>query len=96
MFQEGLNTKFYTFFDSLSIYSRLASAADDIKKAIEKLQLEYDKWKPSFLVEKKKYEDHVRAAGADKKGLEAQRTKLLREKDQLTKRNNRLKEQITA
>jgi ABC-type lipoprotein export system ATPase subunit len=79
-----------------SIYSRLASAADDIKKAIEKLQLEYDKWKPSFLVEKKKYEDYVRAAGADKKGLEAQRTKLLREKDQLTKRNNKLKEQITA
>jgi ribosome recycling factor len=72
------------------------SIIGDIKKGIEKLQLEYDKWKPSFLVEKKKYEDHVRAAGADKKGLEAQRTKLLKEKDQLTKRNNKLKEQITA
>ena len=79
-----------------SVYSRLTSAADDIKKGIEKLHLEYQKWKPSFLDEKRKYEDHVRAAGADKKGLEAQRTKLLKEKDQLTKRNNKLKEQITA
>jgi ABC-type lipoprotein export system ATPase subunit len=79
-----------------SVYSRLASAADDIKKGIEKVQLEYEKWRPSFLGEKKKYEDHVRAAGADKKGLEAQRTKFLKEKDQLTKRINKLKEQINA
>ena len=79
-----------------SVYSHLSSATDDIKKGNEKLQLEYEKWKPSFSAEKKKYEDHVRTAGADKKGLEAQRTKLVKEKDQLTKRNSKLKEQASA
>jgi hypothetical protein len=79
-----------------SVCSRLNSAADDIGKGIEKLQLEYDKWKPSFIVEKKKYEGYVREAGGDKKVLEAQRTRLLKEKDQLTKRSSKLNEQINA
>lgn len=72
----------------------LLSCIEDIANGRKMLYEEYEKWKPQFVQEKKKYEDYVRSAGGDKTALEAQRTRLLKEKDQLDKRNVKLKEEV--
>ena len=79
-----------------NVSTHFGVAFDDLEKAASQFQAEYDKWKPSFTAEKKKYEDHIRNAGADRKGLEAKRTRVLKEKEQFLKRSVKLKEQIAA
>lgn len=74
---------------------RLFNEALEItEKAILTINNEYIKWNATFLVEKKKYEEHIRNAGGDRKGLEAGRQKVLKEIEDLEKRYASLSEQI--
>ncbi|HQK54252.1 MAG TPA: PHP domain-containing protein [Sedimentibacter sp.] len=64
----------------------LNKAIEDIEKAIRSVQTEYKKWNIMYLGEKQKYEEHIRNAGGDRKALENQRLKVLKESEDLKKR----------
>ncbi len=75
--REHLSQGFYNIIEFLSM-------------SIEKLKLENKKWTSSFMVEKGKYEIHVRNAGGDRKVLEAQRLKIIKNVEDLKKREMEL------
>jgi ABC-type lipoprotein export system ATPase subunit len=68
----------------------LNNAIEDIEKAIHSVQIEYKKWDFMYSGEKKKYEEYVRNAGGDRKALENQRLKVLKEIEDLKKRKEQL------
>lgn len=73
----------------------LNEALEITEKAIDVISKEYKKWSVTFLDEKKKYEEHIRNAGGDRKGIEVQRLRVIREIDDLKKREMILLEQTS-
>jgi DNA repair ATPase RecN len=66
------------------------NASKDITTIYSSLEKELKPWNSIFLEEKKKYETHIRDAGGDKKAIEAQRLKVVKEIDELQKREKSL------
>lgn len=71
-------------------------AVDVTEKALGKADNEYKKWTTNFAVEKKKYQKHVRAAGGDRKALEKQRLRLVKEITDLKQREQALSTKARA
>ncbi|KUO52222.1 MAG: hypothetical protein APF76_04060 [Desulfitibacter sp. BRH_c19] len=66
------------------------SVSEEIEKSLNKIEVEYKKWSLIFNEEKKKYEEHVRKAGGDRKGIELQRLRVIKQIDDLVKRETSL------
>lgn len=61
-------------------------AIDETEKALGKADNEIRKWSTDFDLERQKYQEHIRAAGGDRKDIEKQRLHLVKEIADLKKR----------
>lgn len=74
----------------------LRGVIEKLKDAYKDAEREYKKWAVTFAVEKAKYQEHMRNVGGDKKELEAQRLRLVKEMEDLTKREQGLLQKKNA
>jgi DNA repair ATPase RecN len=69
---------------------------DVTEKALNRADTEYKKWTTNFVLEKQKYQKHVRTAGGDRKALEKQRLRLVKEIADLKRREQALSTKANA
>lgn len=68
----------------------LRIVVEGLEKAAREVSTEHKKWSVTYSQEKAKYQEHMRSVGGDKKELEAQRVKLVKEMSDLARRNQAL------
>lgn len=80
----------------LKIETHYEAAFKDSKDALKKIQLEYKNWETGYSEKKKKYQEHIRVSGGDKKELERKRVRTVKMLDDLNKRLDILKNETKA
>lgn len=75
----------------LSIESLYEESLKKISEGIKDIRQEYSAWAGIYSEEKKKYEEHIRKAGGDKKELERKRLRIVKTLEDLKKREVILK-----
>jgi ABC-type cobalamin/Fe3+-siderophores transport system ATPase subunit len=73
-----------------NIKEHLEYAKKEIEDNSTKIDEEIRKWQTTFQVEQKKYEEHIRNSGGDKKELERKRLRLISSKEDLLKSKKQL------
>jgi len=69
-----------------AVTARIEGALADLAEAADKANTEYLRWLPRFKEVKRQYEETIRTAGGDYKGLAQQRARIVKELDGLTSR----------
>ena len=72
---------------------QIEAASKEIQAINDIVENEYKVWTSKFSQEKMKYEKHIRDAGGDKKSLETQRLKVVKEMDELRRKEKSLQEE---
>lgn len=70
----------------------LKNAIENIENAVKSADSEYKKWESVYKLEKKEYQKKVQTAGGDRKALESQRIRLVKDLTELKKREQLLTE----
>ncbi len=73
-----------------TIKEYLEYSSKAIEESLKNIEAEIQKWHVSFKNEQKKYEEHIRNSGGDKKELEKKRLRFMSNKDDLQKRFKQL------
>jgi ABC-type multidrug transport system ATPase subunit len=75
---------------------RIAQTIEAIREAKKQLDAEYEIWSKTYIVEKKKYQEYVLAAGGEKKDLEKKRLDLSKQVAELEKQERTLESKREA